>query len=410
MTLAADGSAPARIHDASWQALAMGLLVAFVGFASSFAVVLQGLRAVGATEPQAASGLTAAAVAMGLAGLVLSWATRMPVSCAWSTPGAAMLAGAVVAGTQTVTFPEAVGGFLVCGVLIVASGLVRPLGRAVAAIPAALANAMLAGVLLPLCLAPFRAVAFDWRLGLPILVAFVLGSVVNKLFAMPAALVAFAGVVAWGVAFPPGWTERIAEALVPAPVLVAPLFSVPAMLSVAVPLFVVTMASQNIPGLAILHLHGYRPRTGPLLAATGVFSLAAAPFGSHAVNLAAITAAMCASEDAHPDATRRYWSGVWAGIFYVGFGLTAGATVAFVSLAPAVLIEAVAGVALFGAFTAAATAAFERADARLASGTTFLATASGMSLLGISGAFWGLVAGALIWWLSGLNRASEGGA
>ena len=410
MTLATDTPAPTRLHDASWQALAMGLLVAFVGFASSFAVVLQGLRAVGASEAQAASGLMAAAVAMGFAGLVLSLATRMPVSCAWSTPGAAMLAGAVAAGTDAVTFAEAVGGFLACGVLIVLSGLVRPLGRAVAAIPPALANAMLAGVLLPLCLAPFRAIALDPVLGLPILVAFVGGAMAHKLLAVPAALLAFAGAVAWGVAFPPDWTARIADALVPAPVLVRPAFSVAGVLSVAVPLFVVTMASQNIPGLAILHLHRYRPRTGPLLAATGVFSLAAAPFGSHAVNLAAITAAMCAGEDAHPDPARRYWSGVWAGVFYVAFGLLAGATVAFVSLAPAVLIEAVAGVALFGAFTGAATAAFERADARLASGTTFLATASGMSLLGVSGAFWGLVGGAAVWWLSGLNRASESGA
>ena len=378
----------------------MGLLVAFVGFASSFAVVLQGLKAVGASDGEAASGLMAAAVAMGLAGLTLSLVTRMPVSCAWSTPGAAMLAGAVAVGTQAVTFAEAVGGFLACGVMIVASGLVRPLGRAVAAIPPALANAMLAGVLLPLCLAPFRAIAFDWRLGLPILLAFVLGSAVNKLLAVPAALAAFGAVVALGITFPDGWQACIADALVPAPVLVAPEFSVAAMLSVAVPLFVVTMASQNIPGLAILHLHGYRPRTGPLLAATGLFSLLAAPFGSHAVNLAAITAAMCAGEDAHPDPARRYWSGVWAGLFYVAFGLLAGAVVVFVSLAPGVLIEAVAGVALFGAFTGAATAAFERTEARLASGTTFLATASAMSLFGISGAFWGLVGGAAVWWLT----------
>ena len=389
-----------RLSDMSLQALAMGLLVAFVGFASSFAVVLQGLKAVGATDAEAASGLMAAAIAMGLAGLVLSLATRMPVSCAWSTPGAAMLAGAAVAGTQAVTFPEAVGGFVVSGVLIVLSGLVRPLGRAVAAIPPALANAMLAGVLLPLCLAPFRAIAFDAALGLPILVAFVAGGAAHKLLAVPAALLAFVGAVAFGVTFPAGWQDAIAAALVPAPVLVAPVFSPEAMLSVAVPLFIVTMASQNIPGLAVLNLHGYRPRTGPLLAVTGLFSVAATPFGGHAVNLAAITAAMCAGEDAHPDPARRYWAAAWAGLFYVAFGLMAGATVAFVSLAPAVLIEAVAGVALFGAFTGAATAAFERPEARLASGTTFLATASGMSLLGVSGAFWGLVGGAAIWWLT----------
>ena len=380
----------------SWQALATGLLVAFVGFGSSFAVVLQGLKAVGATDAEAASGLMAVGIAMGLAGIVLSLMTRAPVSCAWSTPGAAMLAG-TVAGASGMTFAEAVGGFLVCGVLIVLSGLVRPLGRAVAAIPAPLANAMLAGVLLPLALAPFKAVAFDPLLGLPLLAAFVAASAWRKLLAVPAALAAFVLVVALGVDFPAGSLSRVGDALVPQPLLVAPAFTAEAALSVGLPLFVVTMASQNIPGLAVLNLHGYRPRTGPLLAATGGFSLLAAPFGGHAVNLAAITAAMCAGEDAHPDPTRRYWAGMWGGVFYVLFSLAAGAVVAFVTLAPAVLIEAVAGLALFGAFTAAATAAFERPEVRLAAATTFLATASGMTLGGIAGAFWSLVMGAAVW-------------
>ena len=375
----------------------VGLLVAFVGFASSFAVVLQGLKAVGASDAEAASGLMAVGIAMGLAGIVLSLLTRMPVSCAWSTPGAAMLAGAVAAGTVGVPFREAVGGFVLCGVLIVLSGLVRPLGRAVAAIPAPLANAMLAGVLLPLALAPFKAIAFDWRLGLPLLAAFVAGSVWHKLAAVPLALVAFALVVAFGIEFPVGSLAAVSDALVPQPVWVAPLFSLQAAASIAVPLFIVTMASQNIPGLAVLNLHGYRPAAGPLLAATGLFTLFAAPFGGHAVNLAAITAAMCAGEDAHPDPRRRYWAGVWGGVFYVVFSLAAGAVVAFVSLAPAVLIEAVAGLALFGAFTGAATAAFERPEARLAAATTFMATASGMTLVGISGAFWGLVMGGAVW-------------
>ena len=378
----------------------MGLLVAFVGFGSSFAVVLQGLKAVGASDAQAASGLMAVGIAMGLSGLVLALATRMPISCAWSTPGAAMLAGAVVGGTPLVTFEEAVAGFVACGILIVLAGLVRPLGRAVAAIPAPLANAMLAGVLLPLCLAPFRAIDAMPALGLPILVAFVAGGLVNRLLAVPAALLAFCAVVALGIEFPPGWLERVGDAVVPSPELVAPAFSTSAMLSVALPLFVVTMASQNIPGLAVLNLHGYRPRSGPLLATTGVFSLLATPFGGHAVNLAAITAALCCSDDAHSDPARRYWAAAWSGIFYVAFGLMAGAIVAFVSLAPAILIEAVAGVALFGAFTAAAMAAFEKPEARGASAVTFLATASAMSLFGISGAFWGLIGGAVVWRLT----------
>ena len=401
MSVEAAAPASSRLGDHSLQAVLMGLLVAFVGFGSSFAVVLGGLKAVGASDAEAASGLMAVGVGMGAAGIVLSLATRAPVSCAWSTPGAAMLAGAVAAGTTRIGFAEAVGGFLLCGVLIVLAGLVRPLGRLVAAIPPALANAMLAGVLLPLCLAPFRAVAFDPWLGLPILVLFVLGGAWHKLLAVPAALLAFVLVVALGVEFPSGSLGAVGDALVPKPVLVAPAFTWEGALSVGVPLFVVTMASQNIPGLAVLGLHGYRPSTGPLVAATGAFTLLAAPFGGHAVNLAAITAAMCAGEDAHPDPARRYWAAVWAGLFYILFALAAGAVVAFVSLAPAVLIEAVAGVALFGAFSGAATAAFERPEARLAAAVTFMATASGMTLGGVSGAFWGLVMGALAWRATG---------
>ena len=403
MTVAAEEERRSILRDHSGQALVMGLLVAFVGFGSSFAVVLQGLKAVGATDAEAASGLMAAGVGMGLAGIVLSFATRQPISCAWSTPGAAMLAGVAAAGVSIVSFPEAVGGFVLCGVLIVLSGLVRPLGRLVAAIPAPLANAMLAGVLLPLCLASFRAIDAYPAMGLAILAGFVGGGLVNRLLAVPAALFAFVLAITFGVEFPAGWTERIAAAFPPEPVLTVPEFTIAGALSVGLPLYVVTMASQNIPGLAVLNLHGYRPVTGPLVAATGIFSLAGTPFGSHAVNLAAITAAMCAGEEAHADPARRYWAAVWAGVFYVLFSLSAGAVVAFVTLAPTVLIEAVAGVALFGAFTGAAMAAFDRPAHRLPCAVTFLATASGMTLLSVSGAFWGLVLGGLVWRLTVLE-------
>lgn len=380
----------------------MGLLTAFVGFASSFAVVLQGLTAVGATETQAASGLMALCISMGLCAIVLSLSTRLPVSIAWSTPGAALLASSVpVAGG----FATAVGSFLVCGVLVVMAGLWKPLGRAVAAIPAALANAMLAGVLIGLCFAPVKAVAFDPLLGLPIVLAWAIVGSVNRLFAVPAALLAFALVLAFGIDMPADAVARLSATLVPQGEWVSPAFTTAGLVSIALPLFIVTMASQNIPGIAVLKVNGYEPRPGPLFATTGVFSILSAPFGGHAVNLAAITAAMCAGEDAHRDPARRYWAAVVAGAGYVVFGLLAASVTAFVRLAPPILIEAVAGLALIGAFAGSAMAAFKEPDSREAAAVTFLVTASGVGFAGISGAFWGLLAGGLMLALARFTRA-----
>ena len=379
--------------DLSAQSLFMGVLTAFVGFASSFAVVLQGLKAVGATDYEAASGLMALSVSMGVCAIVLSAWTKLPVSIAWSTPGAALLA---TAGTVEGGFAAAVGAFLVCGVLIVIAGLFKPLGRAVAAIPAPLANAMLSGVILGLCFAPFKAIAFDPMLGLPILVAWAAVLAFKRLYAVPAALAAFVLVMVFGVKLPDGAMSAWAQSLAPPIELVAPVFTLPALISIALPLFIVTMASQNIPGIAVLKVNHYDPNPGPLFAVTGLFSLFSAPFGGHAVNLAAITAAMCAGEDAHPDRSKRYWAAIVAGVGYVILGLAAGAVTAFVSLAPPILIQAVAGLALIGAFSGSAVAAFKEPDTREAAAVTFLITASGVSFAGISGAFWGLVAGALM--------------
>ncbi len=386
------------LKDLSPQSFFMGCLTAFVGFASSFAVVLQGLKAVGATDHQAASGLMALSVSMGVCAIMLSAWTRLPVSIAWSTPGAALL---VSSGTVEGGFPAAVGAFLICGILIVIAGLFRPLGKAVAAIPAPLANAMLSGVILGLCFAPFRAIAFDPLLGLPILVAWAVVLMVKRLFAVPAALVAFVIVMIVGVDLPDGALSQWSNSLAPPLEFIAPVLTLPALISIALPLFLVTMASQNIPGIAVLKVNHYDPQPGPLFAATGFFSLLSAPFGGHAVNLAAITAAMCAGEDAHPDPAKRYWAAIIGGIGYVVLGLLAGAVTAFVSLAPPILIQAVAGLALIGAFSGSAVAAFKDPETREAAAVTFLITASGVSFAGISGAFWGLVAGGL---MMGLQR------
>ena len=381
------------------QAVAAGLLAAFVGFASSFAVVLQGLMAVGATRAEAASGLMALAIAMGLSGALLSLWRRQPISVAWSTPGAALLA---TSGAPEGGFPEAVGAFLVCGVLIVVAGLWKSLGRTVERIPPALANAMLAGVLLGLCLAPVRAMGSVPLMAAPVVLVWALVFYWKRLFAMPAAVLVVVGglVVFQGV--PAGMGS-----LWPSPVLVRPVFTVAAALGLGVPLFLVTMASQNIPGMAVLHLNGYRPPASPLFVTMGVFSAVGAFFGGHAVNLAAITAALCAGPDAHPDPARRYWAAVVAGLTYVVFGLLAGVATAFIAASPPVLIEAVAGLALLGAFGSALLGAVSAIEGREAALVTFLVTASGQAFLGVSGAFWGLLAGGVLLALARVKNLGE---
>jgi benzoate membrane transport protein len=389
------------LRDFSLQSLLMGLLTAFVGFASSFAVVLHGIKATGATDQQAASGLMALSVAMGVCGIVLSLWKRMPISIAWSTPGAAFLAstGVIEGG-----FAVVVGTFVISGLLIVAAGLFKPLNRAVSSIPPALANAMLAGVLIALCFAPVKAVGSNPALGLPIVVAFFVGGAINRLFAVPAALAAFVLVIGFGVDVDPFALAHVGDSLVPAPVFVWPEFTLASAVSVALPLFLITMASQNIPGITVLRVNGYDPPPGPLFAATGIFTLLSAPFGGLAVNLAAITAAMCAGTDSHADPRRRYWSAVVAGVAYIVLGLLAGAVTAAVALAPKILIEAVAGLALITAFSGSAMSAFKEAETREAAAVTFIVTASGLSLGGISGAFWGLLAGGAVMGLGRLAR------
>tara|TARA_R110001583_G_scaffold71050_2_gene200472 strand:+ start:7856 stop:9034 length:1179 start_codon:yes stop_codon:yes gene_type:complete len=388
------------LRDISAQTFFMGFLAAFVGTASSFAVVLQGLSAVGATPFEAASGLMAVSVSMGLCAIVLSLKTRMPISIAWSTPGAALLA---TSGVVEGNFPVAVGAFIICAILIFICGIWKPLGRAVAAIPGPLANAMLAGVLLGLCLAPIKAIAFNPLLGLPIFITWLVVGRFNRILAVPAALGAFILVLIFGVTFPDGAVDNLDLSFVPPVEFVVPKFTLAGLVGIALPLFIVTMASQNIPGTAVLRAHNYNTAPGPLFAATGIFSLLSAPFGGHAVNLAAITAAMCAGEDAHPDPKKRYWAAIFAGMFYVLFGLLAGIITALVSLAPSILIEAVAGLALIGAFSSSAVAAFRDENSREAAAVTFLVTAAGLSFYGISGAFWGLLAGGLLYYLTHLR-------
>ncbi|SDC66775.1 benzoate/H(+) symporter BenE family transporter [Ruegeria marina] len=371
------------------QTVSTGLVVAIVGFFSSFPIVLQGLAGVGADAAQAASGLMFAALSMGLTGIVLSLWTRSPASVAWSTPGAALLA---VTSMPQDGFAGAVAGFMMAGALTVIAARWRPLRRLTAAIPGPIAQAMLAGVLFSLCLRPFEALAEIPGLALPILLTWFAVGQFSRPFAVPAAVVAGALVVLIQADFDIPAPER----LIAAPVWVMPVFSIEAFTNIALPLFIVTMATQNIPGLAVLRSYGYRPEPSPLVASVGAASILSAPFGSPATCLAAITAAMCSNEDSHPDPTQRYWSAVMAGVFYCLLGLFAGVITGFAALAPALVLGTVAGIALLGVFAGSACSALEDPDCRQAATFTFLITASGVTILGLSAAVWGLVIGGVM--------------
>ena len=372
-----------------FRTVSTGFVVDMVGFFSSFPILLQGITGVGADPAQAASGLMIASISMGLAGIVLSLATKSPISVAWSTPGAALLA---VTAPVEAGFAGAIAGFLTAGALTVLAGVFRPLGRLAAAIPMPLAHAMLAGVLLPICLAPITAVVATPLVIAPMfLVWFVLGRI-NRLLAVPGAVLT-AGIT---IALSADLSALSQGPLVQAPMLIAPQFSLAAVIGIGVPLFIVTMATQNIPGIAVMRSYGFTPSPGPLFTSVGGFSILSAPFGAPATCLAAITAAMCSDGDSHPEPAKRYWSAVSAGVFYCGLGLFAGVIIAFAGLAPPMLVAAVAGVALLGVFTGSAAAALENPRTREAAAITFVVTASGVTVLGLGGAVWGLLAGGLV--------------
>ncbi|MCE3550401.1 benzoate/H(+) symporter BenE family transporter [Pseudonocardia sp. RS11V-5] len=361
-----------------------GVVTAIVGFGGSFTVVLTGLRAAGASEAQAASGLLAVAVGSGIVALVLGLRTRMPVSIAWSTPGAALL---ISSGVPEGGFPAAVGAFLLCGALIVVAGLVRPLGRLIAAIPGPIAAAMLAGVLLDLCLAPVRALHDVPLLAAPVIVVWALVARFARQWAVPAALVvAIAGIALTGPGL--GGSD-----LAPRLEWTTPVFTPSALIGIGLPLFLVTMASQNVPGMAVMAQYGFVPRLRGILVATGLATLGAASFGGHAVNLAAISAALAAGPDADPDPDRRWIASVTAGLGLAVLGLGSGLATALLLLSPPVLVEAVAGLALLGALAGAVTSAVAQPEGREAAIVTFVVTAAGVSFLGLGSAFWGLLAG-----------------
>jgi benzoate membrane transport protein len=368
------------------QPILAGLISAVVGYASSFTVVLAGLRAVGATPAQAASGLLALCTGIFVSTVFLGVRHRMPISIAWSTPGAALL---VATGHVHGGWPAAVGAFLVCAALIIAAGLAPWLARAIAAIPRPIAGAMLAGVILSLCTAPVKAVVDVPALAIPVVLTWALLTRFARQWAVPGALLAaIVAILVRGV-------HLTGVSVAPTAVFTVPAFNLSALISIAVPLFLVTMAAQNVPGMAVMATYGYTPPLRGVLVTTGLASAVAAPFGGHALNLAAITAALTAGPDTHPDPRRRWVATAALGAGQLTLGLGAGLAMALVLLSPPVLVVAVAGLALLSALGASLASAVTEPSGREAAVVTFVVTASGTTILNIGSAFWGLVAGGL---------------
>ncbi|KFF59064.1 benzoate transporter [Cryobacterium sp. MLB-32] len=383
------------------QPVSTGIVAALTGFASSFVLVIAGLRAVGATDAQAASGLLALCLLVGVVCIALPWYFKMPISFAWSTPGAALL---VAAGAVTDDFGAAIGAFLVCGALTVLSGLWPALSRAITSIPKPLAGAMLAGILFPICLAPITAAIEQPVLAIPVILVWLILYRLAPAWAVPAAMLA-AGI---GIALTAGTGWATGASAAPALVFTAPVFDPIVIVSLGLPLFVVTMAGQNVPGFAVMSTFGYQTPPRPVLLSSGLATVVGSVFGVHSINLAAITAALMASPEAHRDPARRWIATVSSGVAYVGLGLCAVLATALVAASPPVLIIAVAGLALLGALLTSLTGALEEPRHRITAIATFLVTASGISVLGIGSAFWGLVVGGIIMLWLGWGRALSG--
>lgn len=367
--------------------LAAGFIAVLVGYSSSAAIVFSAAHAAGASAAEIASWLWALGLGMGISCIGLSLWYRAPILTAWSTPGAALLATSLVG----VTMAEAIGAFMFASLLITLVGLTGWFERLMRHVPKALAAAMLGGILLRFGLDLFGQLPANASLLAPMLIVFV----ASRRY-LPRYAVAITFLVGLGLAASQGGLH--AEDLqlgLTHPVFTAPHFSLPVLIGVGMPLFIVTMASQNVPGMAVLRVNGYTTPATPLVASTGLLGVVLAPFGGFSFNLAAITAAICMSKDADHDPAQRYRAAVWAGIFYLLTGLLGSAVASLFMAVPHALVLAIAGMALLGTIGNSLAGALADEGERDAALVTFLVTASGMVLWGIGSAFWGLLFGLL---------------
>lgn len=370
-------------------------VAALVGIAGALAVVLAAAEAVGATPAETTSWVTALCLSMALTSGYLSWRYRIPIITAWSTPGAAVIA----ATAGAIRLDAAVGAFLIVGALIVATGAIGALDRLVRRIPVAVASGMLAGVLTRFVLQMVEAFP-----GAPLIVGgLVLVFLLMRLWSPSAAMlvvIAAGAALAAGLGLVTAWPRVELSSFV----LITPRFDPATLVGLALPLYLVTMASQNLPGAAVIKASGYEPPFSAALVVTGLASVLIAPLGGHTINLAAITAAICTGPDAHPDPARRWWTGIAYFFVYSGLAALGASLVALFAVFPPVLIKTIAGLGLLGPLTGALASAMGDPRQRLAGVVAFAVTASGIALMGIGAAFWGLVAGLIVHALDRLQR------
>ncbi len=386
-------------RDVSLSSVTAGFVAVLVGFTSSVAIVFQAAQAFGASSEMIASWMWALSIGMGLCTVVPSLWLKKPVMVAWSTPGAAVLASAGLASGFGMA--DAVGAFILCALLITLVGATGWFERAMNRIPLALASALLAGVLARFGLSGFGAAQTALPLVATMVLAYLLGKRLMPRYAVPLTLLVAIVFVALGAGFKP---TDIALGIT-WPVFVAPHFSLAAFVSLSLPLFVVTMASQNLPGVAAIQAAGYADRrhqggeagipVSKVITLTGVATLVLAPFGAFAINLSAITAAICMGPEAHSNPQRRYTAAVSCGVIYMVIGVFGAAITGVLTAFPKELVAAIAGLALLGTIGGALSAALRDDTNREAALITFLVTLSGVVIAGVGSAFWGVVAGAL---------------
>ena len=364
------------------------LTAVVVGFASTILVIMEAARNVGASPTQQASWAAALCFGMAITSLILSWRYKMPMITAWSTPGAVLIA----TSGGGITYANALGVFVVAGLLMAVAGLIKPLEKAIEKIPAPVAAAMLAGVLLRYTLGvPGAAMAMPWAV-LPLIIVFFGLRLSYPLYAVPVVVVLGVALAAFGGGFAGDCCSFGITTLE----WTTPSFDWQTILSIGVPLFLVTMASQNLPGFAVLRANGYQPPVQPALLVTGIGSTLLAPFGSHAINMAAITASIVTGPDCHPDPKKR-WLVAWPYLVLYGLiGLMAASFVHVLGALPKDVITAIAGLALFSPLMGGVTAMMKEPRDIESALVTFLVTASGLTIMGVGSAFWGLVAGLVL--------------
>jgi benzoate membrane transport protein len=363
------------------------LVATVAGVGGTLPIVLAAAQAVGATPEQASSWVTGLGIATAVSALILSLRYRMPIITAWSTPGAALIASS----TAVPGLEAAVGAFVLAAGLILLTAAVRPLARLIEKIPGSIAAAMLGGILLRLVVAMIEQVPGAPGLVLPLIALFL---VARRLVPTMASLIVLAAgaAQAWSL----GLVKPIPPLGVSSLTLVMPAWDVATLIGLGVPLYLVTMASQNLPGFAVLRASGYQPPTQPVLAVTGAASLGTAFLGAHTSNLAAISAALCTGPDAHPDPAKRWITGPFYALWWGLVALFGASLVGLFGALPPALLMTVAGTALLGSMASALGAALGPEKDRLAAAGTLAVTASGITLLGIGSAFWGLVFGLLV--------------